>query len=259
MLVLLGLAVTLSAGVALGLLGGGGSLLVVPALVYLFGRPPVEATAYSLVIVGGTSLAGTFLHWMRRPIPLRAIASFGVPSVAAAYLVRAVLVPRLPEILPIGRFELARDPLLMLAFAALAAAAGVAMLRRRCCTPGPGVVPAMVPLVGAATGALTALLGAGGGFLVLPALILLVGLRIEEAIGASLAMVAAQSIAGALGALSAMPAFDVRLAFVLTATMLLGVAWGVAAAEQVAPARLRRGFGWLLLLVAAAMTIQQLR
>lgn len=259
MMVLLGLAVTLGAGVALGLLGGGGSLLVVPALVYLFGRPPIEATAYSLVVVGAVSLVGTGLHRMHRPVPLAKITSFGVASIAAAWLVRAVLVPRLPDALVIGPVVAARDSVLMLAFAAFAAASGIAMLRRRHDPPGSGVAPAWVPLVGAATGALTALLGAGGGFLVLPALMLLVGLPIEEAVGASLAIVAAQSIAGAIGAYAAMPAFDLRLVFLLTATMLLGVAWGVAVAQHVAPAHLRRGFGWLVLIVSAAMTFQELR
>jgi uncharacterized protein len=257
-MVFLGLAVTLIAGVALGLLGGGGSLLVVPALVYLFGHPPVEATAYSLAIVGAASVTGTYLHWVRRPIPLRSIASFGVPSVAAAYLVRAVLVPRLPAILSLGPIHVSLDMALMLAFAAFAAAAGIAMLRRRCLTSGTGLAPAWVPVVGVATGALTALLGAGGGFLVLPALVLLVGLPVDDAIGASLAVVAGQSVSGALGALSVMPAFDARMAFVLVSTMLLGVAWGVAAADCVPPARLKRGFGWLLLMVAAGMTLGEL-
>jgi uncharacterized membrane protein YfcA len=258
MSVFLGLTVTLSAGVALGLFGGGGSLLVVPALVYLFGRPPVEATAYSLVMVGAASLVGTYLHWMRRPIPFRQFAVFAVPSVAAAFFVRAVLLPKIPEILGIGSVAIRRDLLFMLAFAVFAAASGTAMLRRQCCLAGPGVMRGWAVPVGIATGALTALLGAGGGFVVLPALILLVGLPIEQAVGASLATVAGQSIAGAVGAVSVIPGFDVRLAFVLTGTMLLGVTGGVAAADYVAPARLRRAFAFILLIVAVAMTIQQL-
>jgi uncharacterized membrane protein YfcA len=254
---ILGLVVTCAAGAALGLLGGGGSLLIVPALVYLFGRPPIEATAYSLVIVGAASVPGTWLHGRRRPLPLRKIAAFGVPSVAAAYLVRAAVVPRLPEVLAVGPLAIERDLMLMLAFAAFAGAAGIAMLRPRRAVK-PSLAPAWVPLAGLATGALTGLLGVGGGFLVLPALILLVGLPMEEAIGASLALVAAQSIAGAMGVLWSMPAFDARFAVVLGACMIAGMVWGVSAAHRIAPARLRRGFGWLVLIVAAAMALQQL-
>ena len=123
----------------------------------------------------------------------------------------------------------------------------------------PGVATPWVPVVGAATGALTAFLGTGGGFVVLPALVLLVGLPMEDAIGASLATIAAQALSGAVGAFSAMPSLDLRFALLLTATMLVGVACGVAIAGRVAPARLKRGFGWLVLAVAAAMTIQELR
>ena len=258
-MVFLGFLATLGAGVALGLLGGGGSLLVVPALVYLFRRPPIEATAYSLVVVGAVSVAGTWMHQARRPIPFRRIAPFVIASVASAYLVRAVLVPRLPDVLTAGPIAVRRDLVLMLAFSAFAAAAGLAMLRRGSVPANTGVAPRWVPVVGAATGALTATLGTGGGFLVLPALILLVGLPVEDAIGASLATIAAQALSGAAGAFSVMPALDLRFAGMLTATMLVGVAAGVAAAGHVAPARLKRGFGWLVLLVAAAMTLQELR
>jgi uncharacterized membrane protein YfcA len=146
----------------------------------------------------------------------------------------------------------------MLAFAVFAAAAGLAMLRRRCCTSGPAVSPLLVPLAGIATGALTALLGAGGGFLVLPALVLLVGLPMEDAVGASLAVIAGQAISGSLGVLSSGAPFDLRFALLLTATMLLGVWWGVALSVRVSPVRLRRAFGALVLVVAAALAIAEL-
>jgi uncharacterized membrane protein YfcA len=257
-MVLLGLAATLGAGVALGLLGGGGSLLVVPTLVYLFGRPPVEATAYSLLVVGAVSLAGVYLHRRRRPIPFRRIASFGAASVTAAYVVRGMVVPRLPAVLAVGGLAVARDVLIMLTFASFAAAAGLAMVRPGTSTPRQRTAPAWGLLAGALTGALAAFVGAGGGFLVLPALILLIGLDIEEAVGASLAVVAAQSIAGAVGAWAAMPTWDFRLALTLALTMLVGVAGGVRIAHRVSPSRLKHAFGWLMLAVAAATTLQEL-
>src|SRR5688572_8707066 len=132
----LGLLVTLAAGIALGLLGGGGSVLVVPALVYCFGRPPVDATAYSLVAVGAVSLVGVLLCGMRRPIPLRSLARFGGSSLVAAYLVRALVVPALPPVVVIGSTPIDLNHILMLAFALFAGAAGLAMLRRHCCVSG---------------------------------------------------------------------------------------------------------------------------
>lgn len=254
----LGLLVALAAGVALGLLGGGGSVLVVPALVYCFGRSPVEATAYSLVAVGSVSLVGAILCARRRPIPLRALTRFGGSSLVAAYLVRAFVVPALPPAIDFGFARVGLDHVLMLAFALFAGAAGLAMLRRRCCVSGPAVHPAWVPFAGIATGALTALLGAGGGFLVLPALVLLVGLPMEEAVGASLAVIAAQAISGSLGVFSSGAPFDVRFALELTATMLLGVAWGVASAGLIPPVRLRRTFGVFVVAVAAVMALLEL-
>jgi uncharacterized membrane protein YfcA len=162
-------------------------------------------------------------------------------------------------VLAVGPIALSTDLLLMLGFAAFAGAAGLAMLRRHDCAATRAPAPAWAPVAGAGTGALTALFGAGGGFILLPALVLLAGLPFEQAVGASLTLVAAQSVAGALGAVSAMPRFDVQFALALTATMLLGMAWGLAAGGHATPARLRRGFGWLVLIVAAAVTVQQLR
>ena len=254
----LGLLVTLAAGIALGLLGGGGSVLVVPALVYCFGRTPVDATVYSLVAVGSLSAVGAILYGLRRPIPVKSLARFGGSSLAAAYLVRALVVPALPRVVVFGSSSVDLNHLLMLAFALFALVAGLAMLRRRCCVSGPAVHPAWVPFAGVATGGLTALLGAGGGFLVLPALVLLVGLPMEEAVGASLAVIAAQALAGSLGVFSSGAPFDVRFALEITATMLLGVAWGVASAGLVLPVHLRRTFGVFVVVVAAVIALLEL-
>lgn len=257
-MVVLGLVLTLGAGVALGLVGGGGALVIVPTLVFFFGQPPVEATAYSLVLVALASTAGTWLHWSGRPLPLRRVAIFGVASMLAAYAVRAAVMPRLPAVLVVGSFHIERDPFLMFAFSGVAGAAGLAMLRPRWCVREPSAAPAWVPIAGAATGALTGTLGVGGGFLVFPALVLLVGLSVEEAIRSSLLLVAAQSVAGALGAITTMPSLDLTLMLVLAATMLLGVAWGAAAAPHLDPRTLRRLFGWLVLLVAGTTAVWQL-
>ena len=253
-----GRLVTFVAGMALGLLGGGGSLLVIPALVYGFGRTPLEATTYSLLVVGSVSIVGAAVRHSMVRLPVRRIASFGVTSVLAAFLVRAAVVPRLSEAIAIGPVSLERDLVLMLVFAAFAGTAGVMMLRENCCVSGPSVSRCWVPLAGAATGALTGLLGIGGAFLILPALVLLVGLDMDEAVGASLTLVAAQSAAGVAGAIPTLGALNRSLVVTLVVTMLAGLAVGQAAGRRIAPDRLRRGFGMLTLGVALATAIQQI-
>src|SRR5687767_14581367 len=133
----LGFLATFAAGVVLGLIGGGGSLLVVPTLVYLFGHPPVEATAESLIVVAVGAMAGVLAHARRRPVAIMPVAAFALPSVAAAYAVRLLAVPRLPAQFVVGAFAVRLDDLLMGGFALFAAAAGVAMLRTSCCQGGP--------------------------------------------------------------------------------------------------------------------------
>mgnify|MGYP006185220231 CR=1 FL=1 len=116
----------------------------------------------------------------------------------------------------------------------------------------------MAPLAGAATGAVTAVLGAGGGFLIVPALVLLLGVPMAKAVPASLLIIALQAVAGAAGAVWARSAVDVPLAALLLGVMIAGVAAGTAGADRVAPVLLRRTFGWLVLVVAGAMAVTEL-
>jgi uncharacterized membrane protein YfcA len=253
-----GLIVTFGAGAALGLFGGGGSLLMVPALVYCFERPALEATTYSLLVVGIVSALGAMVRHGRSQLPLRKVAPFGVLSIAASYAMRAVVVPVLPAVVPAGPFALERDALLMMLFAVFTGAAGVMMVRQRCCASGPRTSPVLVPIAAIGTGALTGLLGVGGAFLVLPALVLLVGLEVDEAVGASLVLVAAQSLAGVAGGARAIGALDPALAATLTGTRLAGLTLGLWIGRRVAPVQVRRAFGVLTIAVAVATAVQQL-
>jgi uncharacterized membrane protein YfcA len=253
--VTLGLFATLAAGVVLGLVGGGGSLLIVPTFVYVFRHRPVDATAESLVVVAVAALAGAVVHARHHPVALAPAAAFAIPSVVAAYVARALIVPRLPGSFMAGPLAVRLDDVLMTGFALLAATAGVAMLRTTCCPGGPRRAPATAPLAGAATGALTALLGAGGGFAVVPALVLLVGLPMADAVGVSLGIVAAQATAGAAGALVAGVSFDLGFVATVTTVMLAGVVLGARGARHLHPDALRRGFAWLILAVATAIGV----
>ncbi len=245
------LAVALSVliGLSLGLLGGGGSMLTVPILVYVLGIEPKSAIATSLLVVGVASMVGVIPHARAGRVKMRLGLLFGVAGMAGSYAGG-----RMAHFLP------AR--LLLLAFAAMMVATGVTMLRdrRRQAEPAPPIValPIMgVLLQGAGVGAATGLVGAGGGFLVVPALALLGGLPMAIAVGTSLLVIAMQSLAGFIGYLGHV-AVDLRLAGLIVGAAILGILIGGQLAGRVSQQALRKGFGWFVLAMAIFLVCKQL-
>jgi uncharacterized membrane protein YfcA len=199
---LAGLAASLLIGLSLGLIGGGGSILTVPVLVYLFGVDPVMATAYSLFIVGLTSAVGVFPKYKEGLVDVRTGLIFGAPSIATVFLTRQWLVPNIPNtIWQIDDFVLTKSVMLMLIFAILMVAASVSMIRdpKTKTASTESQLSFNYPLIvleGAIVGVLTGLVGAGGGFLIIPALVLLTKLPMKKAVGTSLLIIAAKSLIG---------------------------------------------------------------
>ncbi len=187
-------------GITLGLIGGVGSILTVPVLVYLFGTDAVAATTYSLFIVGTTSLAGSIAYFRKGLVSIRTAAVFGIPSVAAVFLTRTLIVPSIPpEIFSAGNFTLTNRMLLMLLFAALMILASYSMIRKGTVAEALPEQPFHYPMIfiqGIFTGAVTSLIGAGGGFLIIPALVHLLKLPLKTAIGTSLVIITVNSLAG---------------------------------------------------------------
>jgi uncharacterized membrane protein YfcA len=258
---MIGWVATVAVGASLGLLGGGGSILTVPLLVYLFGVGVTAATAYSLVLVGITSVAGAALHARRGTIDLHSALPFALPSVATAYLTRRLLVPRLPDPVPLPfGLSVALDRGLMLLFAALMVAVAARMFREDPAADCPARrSPGILAILGAAVGAVAALLGAGGGFLIVPALVLVAGLRMHAAVGTSLGIIALQSAAAVAGALGdGTTRFDWPFLAGLTAASLCGLALGLWRAPGMRAASLRRAFAVLVLAVAAVIVLHEL-
>jgi uncharacterized membrane protein YfcA len=234
---ILALALSTLIGVSLGLLGGGGSILAVPVLVYVAGIDVHAAIGMSLAVVGATALVGGLVHARAGRVDLRAAALFGGAGMLAA---------------PIGaQATHAVSPrTLMLLFAGLMIVVGSLMLRGRS-SPGGGPArphPVAVPAAGFGVGLLTGFLGVGGGFLIVPALVLLGGLAIHRAVGTSLLVIALSSAGGIAGHLSrgGMPA---GLTAAFTASAALGALAGVRLAGGLDPARLRRAFAGFVILV----------
>lgn len=254
-------------GLCLGLLGSGGSILTVPVLVYLFRFNPVTGTAYSLFVVGVTSLAGLLIRGREGLPHLRAALAFALPSLTGVYLVRGHVIHSLPSLLPLpGPMDVARDTFIMVLFAGVMAAAGFAMLRGGArpglpASPRPAPEHPSLPRIGAAglaAGALTGFVGAGGGFLIVPALVLLAGLPMQGAVAASLAIVSAQSMAGFAADWRLMEGIDWGFLGIFSALSIAGALVGAALGRRFDGARLRAAFGWFLLALAAGILANEI-
>lgn len=241
-------------GISLGLIGGGGSILTVPALVYLLHVSPVLATAYSLFVVGATSLAGAFSFMKKGLVNYKTALVFATPSFIAVYLTRKFLLPAIPETLfTAGNFTLTKDVGIMVFFALIMLAASLSMVRngQKQADKAKKIqfnVP-MIALEGAVVGALTGIVGAGGGFLIIPALVLFARLPMKMAVGTSLLIIAAKSLIGFLGDLGHQPV-DWTFMLVFTGLSLFGIFIGSWLSGKIDGKHLKRGFGWFVLLMA---------
>lgn len=260
---IIGYIASLAIGISLGLIGGGGSILTVPVLVYLFGVDPVTATAYSLFIVGATSLVGSFPKYRAGEINMKTAVIFGIPSIAAVFATRAFIVPAIPkEVFTVGSFTLTKSLLMMILFAVLMVFASVSMIRdkKKPSEKINGEQKFNYPLIlleGAVVGAITGLVGAGGGFLIIPALVLLSGLPMKQAVGTSLLIIAAKSLIGFTGD-SGKAEMDWTLLLSVTGLAVAGIFIGNMLSKKIAANRLKKGFGWFVLVMGIYIIVKVL-
>jgi len=252
-------------GVSLGLIGGGGSILTVPVLVYLFGIDPVLATAYSLFIVGSTSLVGAFPKYKEGLVNVKTAVIFGIPAIMAVYATRAWLVPMIPNpVFSIGDFVVSKAMLMMGLFAILMVFASYSMIRDKKSSSKEAEVTGpqkfnypMILTEGAIVGVLTGLVGAGGGFLIIPALVLFSKLPMKQAVGTSLLIIAAKSLIGFTGDLSHYE-MDWTLLGVVTALAIVGIFIGNRLSHSVDGEKLKKAFGWFVLIMGIYILIKEL-
>jgi len=249
----IGYFASLLIGISLGLIGGGGSILTVPVLVYLFKVEPVTATAYSLFIVGATSLVGAFPKYKKGEINIKTAIVFGIPSIVSVYSTRAFIVPAIPnEIFTIGSFIATKSLMTMLLFAVLMVFASVSMIRSKkqvAEEEGEQVFNyPMILLEGTIVGIVTGLVGAGGGFLIIPALVLFSKLPMKQAIGTSLLIIAAKSLIGFTGDLGHQY-INWSLLLTVTALAIAGIFMGNAMSSKIEADKLKKGFGWFVLVM----------
>jgi uncharacterized protein len=259
---IIGYIASIFIGITLGLIGGGGSILTVPVLVYIFKVDAISATAYSLFIVGLTSAVGSLSYFKNGLVNIKTAIIFGIPSIIAVFLTRAYIVPAIPsEIMTIGGFMLTKGILLMLLFAVLMIAASYSMIKKA--TTNSEVKDAdqsfnypVILFEGAVVGALTGLVGAGGGFLIIPALVILSKLPMKEAVGTSLVIIAAKSLIGFFGE-SAETIINWNLILSVSAFAIIGIIIGTMLSKRIDGAKLKPAFGWFVLVMGIYIIIKE--
>lgn len=251
-------------GVALGLIGGGGSILTVPVLVYLFAIEPIVATSYSLFIVGLTSGVGSIGYFKKGLVNTKTAIVFGIPSIIAVFTTRAFLVPAIPnEVFSVGEFLVTKSILMMLLFAILMIAASYSMIKKdkkSALLNKEEKQKFNYPLIlieGAVVGILTGLVGAGGGFLIIPALVILSKLPMKEAVGTSLVIIAAKSLIGFFGE-GGETVTDWQFLFTISAFAIIGIVIGTLLSKKIDGAKLKPAFGWFVLVMGLYIITKEL-
>jgi len=249
-------------GVSLGLIGGGGSILTVPVLVYIFKEDAVTATAYSLFIVGLTSAVGSVGYFKSGLVNVKTAIIFGIPSIIAVFLTRAYIVPAIPkELFIVGDFLVTKNILLMLLFAALMVAASYSMIKKTKqvivdVNQKQSFNYPLILIEGAVVGLLTGLVGAGGGFLIIPALVVLSKLPMKEAVGTSLVIIALKSLIGFFGE-SSETAIHWPFILTISAFAILGIFIGLYFSKKVDGNKLKPAFGWFVLVMGIYIIIKE--
>lgn len=249
-------------GISLGLIGGGGSILTIPVLVYLFHIEPSLATGYSLFIVGCSSLAGAYLNYRKGYINFHAAIYFGLTSIVTVILIRKFLLPAIPDhLFNAGSYVVTKSLAIMLLFALVMIVASLTMLKKEptvpAATSGNHHYLGKSILRGIETGILTGLLGAGGGFIIIPVLLFSFYLSMKEAIGTSLLIIAMNSLFGFGGDLFHHQ-FHWPLLLLFTAIAVMGTFLGSQFNDKIPGEQLKKVFGWLILLMGVYIIFHEL-
>jgi uncharacterized membrane protein YfcA len=250
-------------GIALGLIGGGGSILTVPVLVYIFGVSPIIATTYSLFVVGITSAVGSTSYIKKKQVSIPTLWAFGIPSVIAVVLTKTFLLPAIPNhLLQLGNFKLTKNIFIMLLFAILMLMAAVKMIRPVRISDSfvstQGNKHYLFTIVqGLIVGMVTGLIGAGGGFLIIPALVNWLHLPIKKAIGTSLVIIAINSLIGFFVHFTQVYV-DWMLLLSITCIAIVGILLGAYWSTKINSKMLKPAFGWFVLVMGIYILLKEL-
>jgi uncharacterized membrane protein YfcA len=255
----IGFIATAFIGVSLGLVGGGGSIITVPVLVYLFSMPPTLATSYSLFIVGVSSLVGAYKNYKKGFVNFKTALLFGTSSVITVYLTRRLIIPQIPKVFIVGTWHLTEPFVIMIVFAILMLAASFSMIRHKHLTYHHQNELDIFLLLscGIGIGLITGFLGAGGGFLLVPALVLIMKLPMKQAIGTSLLIIAFNCLIGFTGDIGHY-SIEWLLLLRITVVAVTGLIVGDALNKKIKGDKLKTAFGWFILIMGIYIVVREI-
>lgn len=259
---ILGYILAILIGVSSGLIGAGGSILAIPILVYLMGvEAAVTAPAYSLFVVGFSSLIGTIIKSKNQQVNFKTALFFGIPTIISIFLTRKYLVPLIPDSLFfVGNYELTNRVFILGIFSIIMIISATTMIQGR-----EEIADLELKkknhflnfLGGVGIGGLTGLVGAGGGFIIIPALTKLGNLKMKVAIGTSLAIISMNSFFGFIGSINTF-SIDWQLLLPFTLLAVIGIFIGQKLSSKINGEQLKKGFGWFVLIMGAYIFIKEL-
>jgi len=256
----LGYLASVIIGLSLGLIGGGGSILTIPILVYLFKIDPKLATSYSLFIVGITALSGCFSHYRMGNLKTKSALYFAVPSVFSILVIREVIILKIPNLLfTINNFQITKNFLIMIVFAILMVSASISMIfktKKNTLTIDTNYW--QLAIIGFIVGIITGFLGAGGGFLIIPALLFFANLPMKQAIGTSLLIVFINSFIGFMGDLYINTPIDYVFLASISGMAFIGMIIGTRLSKKIDGNKLKPVFGWFILIMGIYILIKEL-
>ncbi|SKB62320.1 sulfite exporter TauE/SafE family protein [Maribacter arcticus] len=242
-------------GISLGLIGGGGSILAVPVLAYLFSINEKAATAYSLFIVGASALVGGWKQHLKGFVDWRTALVFGIPAIVGVTVVRHYIVPAMPDVLfQIEDFQFTRRMAMFGLFAVLMIPAAYSMLKKDKKVIKTGDVDYNYPLIlleGLIVGGITGMIGAGGGFLIIPALVILANVEMKVAVGTSLVIIAIKSLMGFFLGDAMTMEIDWNFLALFTGLSFIGIFIGSYLSNFIDGKKLKKGFGYFILVMSA--------
>lgn len=259
---ILGYIASVLIGISLGLIGGGGSILTVPVLVYLFGLDAFLATEYSLFIVGISSVVGSVSYFKKGLVNLKTAFIFGIPSVISIFLTRNYILPLIPEhVVTINSFVVTKDILLLLVFAALMILASYKMIQKNTERQSETVgfqknKTILAAGEGSVVGILTGLVGAGGGFIIIPALVNLLRTPMKMAIGTSLVIISLNSLIGFFSTMNAV-AINWKLLASISSIAVAGIIIGAQLSKKIDGKKLKPAFGWFILVMGMYIIVRE--
>ncbi len=258
---IIGYILAVFVGITLGLIGSGGSILSVPILVYVMKIEPVLATAYSLFVVGITAFFGGIQKAKQQLVDYNKVLLFGIPTIVAVFITRKFIVPNIPEnIFLNSSFSLHKSVLIMVVFAVVMIFASIKMispLKEKTENKETKLNYFAIFFQGFFIGIIAGFVGAGGGFLIIPALLFLAKTPMKIAIGTSLFIVAAQSLIGFLGDINSKQNIDWKVLLIFTTCSIIGVFIGSFLSKKLDGNKLKTGFGWFVLFMGIYIIIKE--